>query len=403
MSLGWGLRGSIGGGPLGAMIPGAMIGLALCLLLGHASDAGRIAAFAAIGVGFGGQETYGNTVGFVSHAPWHLATGYIGLAVKGFVWGLIGGAWAGVALHRDRYSLRAVAAACAVMIGGTTVGWAAINHPRLIYFSRDREEVWAGLLLGGVLLIVYAVYRGRTRTPLVWGAWWAIGGGIGFPLGAALMVAGAATGIRFDWWKVMELVLGLCLGVGMTFAARRWATVDAPVSAAQLNRQMSFWMGLGLCGIVIALYYFGMDSDFPFPYTLLGSALLLIAFWSGQMAWHICFTLVWAATAMSVARNGSAGMWVLAAVSTVPFAWWAAYRAENVRTAYLALVWGITALSHVRMLFTGVDLGVAVTFQVLVVVLTAVAFRGSLTDGGGSEWQWATTRGRLASGRSTSA
>jgi hypothetical protein len=31
MSLGWGLRGSIGGGSLGAMIPGGMIGLVLCL------------------------------------------------------------------------------------------------------------------------------------------------------------------------------------------------------------------------------------------------------------------------------------------------------------------------------------------------------------------------------------
>jgi len=63
MSLGWGLRGSIGGGSLGAMIPGAMIGLVLCLLLNRHSDAGLIAAFAAIGVGFGGQETYGQTVG----------------------------------------------------------------------------------------------------------------------------------------------------------------------------------------------------------------------------------------------------------------------------------------------------------------------------------------------------
>jgi hypothetical protein len=63
MSLGWGLRGSIGGGSLGAMIPEAMIGLVLCVLLGRQSDAGVIVAFAAIGVDFGGQETYGQTVG----------------------------------------------------------------------------------------------------------------------------------------------------------------------------------------------------------------------------------------------------------------------------------------------------------------------------------------------------
>jgi len=48
MSLGWGLRGSIGGGSLGAMIPGAMIGLVICLLLNRHADAGLIASFAAI-------------------------------------------------------------------------------------------------------------------------------------------------------------------------------------------------------------------------------------------------------------------------------------------------------------------------------------------------------------------
>ncbi len=34
MLLGWGLRGYIGGGPFGAMIPGAMVALAISMLLG---------------------------------------------------------------------------------------------------------------------------------------------------------------------------------------------------------------------------------------------------------------------------------------------------------------------------------------------------------------------------------
>ncbi|MDX1284844.1 MAG: hypothetical protein R3182_07530, partial [Draconibacterium sp.] len=33
MLLGWGLRGHIGGGPFGAMIPGAMVALTICMLL----------------------------------------------------------------------------------------------------------------------------------------------------------------------------------------------------------------------------------------------------------------------------------------------------------------------------------------------------------------------------------
>jgi hypothetical protein len=85
MSLGWGLRGSVGGGSLGAMIPGAMIGLVLCVLLDRQSDAGLIAAFAAVGVGFGGQETYGQTVG-LSLQPETFWWAILGFVIKGAAW-----------------------------------------------------------------------------------------------------------------------------------------------------------------------------------------------------------------------------------------------------------------------------------------------------------------------------
>ncbi|MFN9461471.1 MAG: hypothetical protein ACK6D7_29470, partial [Acidobacteriota bacterium] len=64
MMLGWGLRGFIGGGPFGAMIPGAMVVLALGVLYPR-RDWTLPAAFGAIGVGFGGEMTYGQTVGFI--------------------------------------------------------------------------------------------------------------------------------------------------------------------------------------------------------------------------------------------------------------------------------------------------------------------------------------------------
>src|SRR5688572_23243750 len=156
MSLGWGLRGYIGGGSLGAMIPGAMVGLALCLLLNRQRDAGLIAAFAAVGVGFGGQETYGQTV-HISSLPELWAWGMTGFTLKGAVWGLLGGACMGIAFVRDRYTRRDLLISFGLMIVGTWIGWKLVNNPKLIYFSnlndRPREELWAGLLLGGVLLI----------------------------------------------------------------------------------------------------------------------------------------------------------------------------------------------------------------------------------------------------------
>lgn len=60
MSIGWALRGSIGGGPLGAMIPGALFAMAVA----HqrkwtAREAALFVGLSAVGIGLGGQMTYG--------------------------------------------------------------------------------------------------------------------------------------------------------------------------------------------------------------------------------------------------------------------------------------------------------------------------------------------------------
>src|SRR5688572_10764010 len=222
MSLGWGLRGSIGGGSLGAMIPGAMIGLVLCLMLDRHSDAGLIAAFAAIGVGFGGQETYGQTVG-LSLLPETFWWAMLGFVVKGAVWGLLGGAFIGIALDRQRHSTAQLLGGFAVMIAGTWLGWQFLNNPKLIYFSnrfdRPREELWAGLWLGGLLLLA----RLRSRVPSLFALYGAIGGGIGFGVGASLQPMGRVVwaGMPLGWWKAMELTFGALLGLGYVLCAWR--------------------------------------------------------------------------------------------------------------------------------------------------------------------------------------
>ena len=214
MSLGWGLRGSIGGGSLGAMIPGAMIGLVLCLLLDRHSDSGLIAAFAAIGVGFGGQETYGQTVG-LSLQPETFWWAILGFVIKGAVWGLLGGAFIGIALDRQRHTTAQLLAGFAIMVLGTWLGWQYLNSPKLVYFSnrfdQPREELWAGLWLGGLLLLAWV----RSRVPSLFALYGAIGGGIGFGLGASLQPMGRVVwaGMPLGWWKAMELTFGGLLGL----------------------------------------------------------------------------------------------------------------------------------------------------------------------------------------------
>ena len=222
MSLGWGLRGSIGGGSLGAMIPGAMIGLVLCLLLDRHSDAGLIAAFAAIGVGFGGQETYGQTVG-LSLQPETFWWAILGFVIKGAVWGLLGGAFIGIAFDRQRYTTGQLLAGFAIMVLGTWLGWQYLNSPKLVYFSnrfdRPREELWAGLWLGGLLLLAWL----RSHVPSLFALYGAIGGGIGFGVGASLQPLGGAVwaGMPLGWWKAMELTFGALLGLAYVLCAWR--------------------------------------------------------------------------------------------------------------------------------------------------------------------------------------
>ena len=123
MSLGWALRGFIGGGPLGAMIPGAMVALALALLLKLPPGVtARAAAFGAVAVGFGGEMTYGQTVGFAGQAE-TMGWGLLGLAVKGGVWGLLGGAVAAAGFVRGAFTSRRIVGAFALMAGACWAGW----------------------------------------------------------------------------------------------------------------------------------------------------------------------------------------------------------------------------------------------------------------------------------------
>jgi hypothetical protein len=296
MSLGWGLRGSIGGGSLGAMIPGAMIGLVLCVLLDRRSDAGLIAAFAAIGVGFGGQETYGQTVG-LSLRPETFWWAILGFVIKGAAWGLLGGAFIGIALDRRRHVTAQLLAAFAIMVLGTWLGWHYLNTPKLIYFSnrfdRPREELWAGLWLGGLLLLAWL----RSRVPSLFALYGAIGGGIGFGAGASLQPIGRAVwaGIPLGWWKAMELTFGGLLGLAYVLCAWRLrhqlaGTGSPPAVRSPLSRALL----AAIIAIALAIVS-GHYVPARFDYTIAGALLASLVLFSESLAWQTAITATIAA------------------------------------------------------------------------------------------------------------
>lgn len=111
LSIGWGIRGNFGH-ENGAMIPGALAALAICLLSGRQDWRDRapyFACFGALGWAFGGSMSYMQVVAYThsGHLPTQLF-GFFGLFVLGFLWSIMGGAGTAFAAVADRDKLVAV-------------------------------------------------------------------------------------------------------------------------------------------------------------------------------------------------------------------------------------------------------------------------------------------------------
>ncbi len=373
MSLGWGLRGYIGGGPFGAMIPGAMVALVLCRLHGLGGERAALAAvFGAIGVGFGGEMTYGQTVGFVRE-PGAVAWGLAGLALKGAVWGLAGGAF--VAAGLAGVSLRRLATALAVWGGLVALGWAVVNWPKWIYFSnlldRPREEVWAGLLLGGLGFAFTLRGVPRMRRFLLGGL---LGGGAGFGLGGVWIFIGDNAGWEVaPWWKLMEFTFGALFGAGLGWAA---GALELPRDDARLPAG-DWRLAAASVPLLAALFAFEPFLRVRFSYGLAGAVLLYVAARWPLARLPVALTLTAAAFladwAEYHARDPLLGPervgWALAIAATFAFAWGVS-RLRSTREAF----WLLTGTAVVTAMAKGAitSLGAEhVLFAVLTLALLA--------------------------------
>lgn len=307
MSLGWALRGFIGGGPLGAMIPGALVALILAVLLDvDDSECGWIAACGAVGIGFGGQETYGQTAG-LSFQPETFWWAILGFAIKGAVWGLLGGAVMGIAFMRERVCFKDMFVGGGLMVLATYVGWKLINAPKLVYFSnrfdKPREELYAGLLLGALVLLAWMLWRTASKTPSWFALWGALGGGIGFAGGAWIQVIGRGIQphIWVGWWKVMELTFGVCLGLACGVCA--WRNREELMHREPRPVEAPRWWSIAVALVVIALALVAGEAiTLRFPYTIVGAVLLCLMLMSERLAWHVAITMTSCAFFIDVAK-----------------------------------------------------------------------------------------------------
>jgi len=362
MSLGWGLRGFIGGGPLGAMIPGAMVGLVVSGLLGQERQAAWLAACAAVGVGLGGQMTYGQTVG-LSLKPETYWWAMLGFAIKGGVWGLAGGAMLGAGILRsfEGWNPRRFLSGLAAMLAATWAGWRLVNAPKLIYFSdpanKPREEVWAGLLAGAIAFLVVAAHGPLRRAAWRFALWGCAGGALGFPLGAALQAwgRGLASLQWLDWWKGMELTFGALLGLGFALAA--WRSRGAPAAGGppEPGEEAPWAAGLVMAAGAAAVMI-GIEYRMPvrFNFSIAAALAPAAALRSRLVARQVALTVTAAAFVMDLAENkpglaGAAGWAVVLAAGGGAAAW--ASRERSPREMFLFLTWAAVAVSWIKTLW----------------------------------------------------
>ena len=330
MLLGWGLRGYIGGGPFGAMIPGAMIGIAVCLLLGLPARYSALATlFAVVGVGIGGEMTYGQTLRFLRDVD-TVGFGTVGTTVKGAVWGLSSGLFLAIGLLHARFEKRIVVVGMFLFFVGMLLGFKLINDPKLIYFSdpinKPRAESWAAITFGAMIFLAWLRIKLPVRdfkVVLSFVLWGILGGGLGFGLGGLWIFLGAQLKlVAFtSWWKMMEFSFGLILGIALGWAT--WvnrAYLQAVTQNTEREDNRPLWTELAVATIMSAAIFWllplflgplvestgyaqGLASGIGHDvlriltnYAFIGLFMLLVGFWTSGFAWQMAITLTFCHT-----------------------------------------------------------------------------------------------------------
>jgi hypothetical protein len=263
MSVGWGVRGDYGH-EAGAMIPGALLGLSICIASGRPSWWRRgtiMAACGAIGWAFGGQMSYGRITGYTASLSLpDVAYGYASLFVVGGLWAGIGAAVLALSVTQPRSYLErfagplvvmwllwvamdfsgltkwmvdtwylndtdwfralpalVVAGACGAifprwrpacaLIALLALGWLAgyilLTALLGLHMTPPRSDNWSGCIGLFVTLLVY-LHRRRDRVAFTLALWGLLAGGVGFAVGDFVNMLGRAQWGPIGHYKALQ-------------------------------------------------------------------------------------------------------------------------------------------------------------------------------------------------------
>ncbi len=220
LGLGWAIRGSFGH-EWGASWAGAMGAFAIVVVSGNKNwlkNAPVLASLGAIGWAVGGMSSYGIVIGYCRTNDFlNVLYGFSMLFIIGGIYGFIGGGFLGLGLESEKENKPNWANLISQMVAGAMLTWGFLIYQLEWFMTPPRSELWAAAF-GASIALGWFLWRENYKKTLRIALFTSIGAGIGFSFGNFIQVIGAASGIAYNWWNVMEFILGFSGGLAMAYA-----------------------------------------------------------------------------------------------------------------------------------------------------------------------------------------
>lgn len=219
VGLGWGIRGDFGH-QLGAMFPGAALGLGFAYVSGQKSMfkwMPLLGLIGGLGIATGGTMSYGLLHGYAkADTLINYAYGFFTLFLEGGAWGCFGCAFIGLALEKDRLKASELFAIFLTIVLGGILLYVFVVNLIGFHINPGRNDISIGFTGGTIGLFLWLAFNNR---PL--GMRGAVLGYIGFGLGMAYgrLLGNASYALPFtiNHWNIMEVMCGFIGGFIFTY------------------------------------------------------------------------------------------------------------------------------------------------------------------------------------------
>lgn len=221
LSLGtaWAIRGQFGH-EQGAAWAGGIGGLSIVLLSKRGdwyAKAFQLALASAIGWGIGGIISYGIVVGYGRGLAFgNVYYGFLMLLVIGGLFGLIGGGLFGLTLASGRERPVNWPQLIVEMTVGAVIFYYLLIEEFSWLMTPPRSEAWASCF-GMCVAMFWFMIRNKQWSAIRVAIFAGLGAGFGFAFGNFLQVMGGVSGVKFNFWNVMEYSIGFFGGTGMAY------------------------------------------------------------------------------------------------------------------------------------------------------------------------------------------